>query len=396
VGNLQQAYDGDRLRGRKTENGVATYYVRSSVLGGQVIAEISPGGTWKRGYVYSGAELLAIQDSGVYWTHQDPVTKSQRVTNASGNVTSAIELDPWGGETNRSSNQAFQPHRFTTYERDANQSDEAMHRRYNRWWSRFDQPDPYDGSYDLTDPQSLNRYAYVQNDPVNFVDPSGLNAADPGSPCSTNGEYINGIIGNDGKCYAGPTGSVTIGGGGGGGIPESLARLMWASMMPSGLGNRGVGDLSGGSIEIGGGGGTQQTPQDRSLSPKRSDKWYGYNNRDFQNWFHRCWKEKGDPDASKEDIEEAYEVWKSRGSPKGGNCWGGDNDRRSAVPQPARPPASANSPADLLRRVFTTPHNILVPSPQQIRLFRDLATAGAVGTALLVVYTLFTLAATPK
>jgi hypothetical protein len=50
-----------------------------------------------------------------------------------------------------------------------------MHRRYNRYHSRFDQPDPYDGSYDPADPQSLNRYAYVQNDPVNFIDPSGLN-----------------------------------------------------------------------------------------------------------------------------------------------------------------------------------------------------------------------------
>ena len=49
-----------------------------------------------------------------------------------------------------------------------------MNRRYNRWWSRFDQPDPYDGSYDITNPQSLNRYTYVNNDPVNFVDPSGL------------------------------------------------------------------------------------------------------------------------------------------------------------------------------------------------------------------------------
>src|SRR5215210_4973663 len=30
--NLQQAYDGERLRGRKTENGAMTYYLRSSVL----------------------------------------------------------------------------------------------------------------------------------------------------------------------------------------------------------------------------------------------------------------------------------------------------------------------------------------------------------------------------
>jgi RHS repeat-associated protein len=50
-----------------------------------------------------------------------------------------------------------------------------MHRRYNRFHSRFDQPDPSDGSYDFSDPQSLNRYAYTQNDPVNFIDLSGLN-----------------------------------------------------------------------------------------------------------------------------------------------------------------------------------------------------------------------------
>ncbi|MGH9932192.1 MAG: RHS repeat-associated core domain-containing protein [Pyrinomonadaceae bacterium] len=87
---------------------------------------------------------------------------------------STIELDPWGADTSRSNNAAFQPKKFTSYERDANGSDEAMFRRYTRGHSRFDQPDPYDGSYDFSNPQSLNRYAYVQNDPVNFVDPSGL------------------------------------------------------------------------------------------------------------------------------------------------------------------------------------------------------------------------------
>ena len=83
-------------------------------------------------------------------------------------IVSKIELDPWGADTARSNNTTFQPKMFTSYERDGNKSDEAMFRRYNRWQSRFDQPDPYDGSYSLTNPQSFNRYAYVHGDPVNF------------------------------------------------------------------------------------------------------------------------------------------------------------------------------------------------------------------------------------
>jgi len=158
----------------KVDNGAATYYLRSAVLGGQVLAEINSAGSWTRGYVYASGQMIAVQAGGVNWVYQDPVTKSQRVTDNSGNVISTVDLDPWGGETAASSNQAFQPHRFTSYERDGNSGDEAMMRRYTGKWHRFDQPDPYEGSYDLTDPQSFNRYAYTQNDPVNFVDPTGL------------------------------------------------------------------------------------------------------------------------------------------------------------------------------------------------------------------------------
>jgi RHS repeat-associated protein len=172
---LQHFYDGTGLRVKKIDNGTVSYYLRSSVLGGQVVVEINSGGTWQRGYVYLQGQLLAVQQaSAVWWTHHDPFVKSQRVTDSAGNVVSTIEMDPWGGNTNRDSNGAFQPRKFTTYERDNNSSDEAMFRRYNRWWSRFDQPDPFEGSYDLTNPQSFNRYAYTQNDPVNLVDPTGL------------------------------------------------------------------------------------------------------------------------------------------------------------------------------------------------------------------------------
>jgi len=48
---------------------------------------------------------------------------------------------------------------------------------------RFSSPDRLAGS--IADPQSLHRYAYVFNDPVNFIDPLGLD----GGPCFVNGEF---------------------------------------------------------------------------------------------------------------------------------------------------------------------------------------------------------------
>ncbi len=185
--DLAQAYDGDGLRVKKTEDGLTTtFYLRSSVLGGKVVAEIggsSPyAGEMTRGYVYLGEQLLAVQEGRedaskpdrVLWVHQDPVTKSQRLTDSTGAVVSTVDLDPWGGETGRSEFQSQQPRRYTTYERDSDGGDDAMFRRYESKASRFAQPDPYDGSYVLSDPQSFNRYSYTQNDPVNFIDPSGL------------------------------------------------------------------------------------------------------------------------------------------------------------------------------------------------------------------------------
>lgn len=211
-GGVTQSYDGDRLRVKKIEGGATTYYLRSSVLGGRVIAEF---GSEQRGYVYLGSQMLAIQQNNqVSWVHQDPVTKSQRITNASGTITSTIDLDPWGGETARSSNQAFQPHRYTTYERDANGGDEAMMRRYTGKFHRFVQPDPSDRSYDWTNPQSFNRYAYTQNDPANLIDPLGL---DPDA---------EGALGSWLGLQIGVTNSVTVvgdfGGGDGGEMIEPI------------------------------------------------------------------------------------------------------------------------------------------------------------------------------
>jgi RHS repeat-associated protein len=61
---------------------------------------------------------------------------------------------------------------FTNYERDPESgNDYAMYRYHASRLGRFLSPDPVDGS--PSNPQSLNRYAYTLNDPVNRIDPDG-------------------------------------------------------------------------------------------------------------------------------------------------------------------------------------------------------------------------------
>jgi RHS repeat-associated protein len=65
---------------------------------------------------------------------------------------------------------------FATYWRDSATSlDYADQRYYSNQFGRFMSPDPYKASGGPNDPGSWNRYSYVQGDPVNYTDRTGLN-----------------------------------------------------------------------------------------------------------------------------------------------------------------------------------------------------------------------------
>jgi RHS repeat-associated protein len=78
---------------------------------------------------------------------------------------------PWGEEQVTTTQNRD---RFATYYRDSTGLDYAQNRHYSSQHGRFLTPDPYRASAALSNPQSWNRYAYVENDPVNFADPRGL------------------------------------------------------------------------------------------------------------------------------------------------------------------------------------------------------------------------------
>jgi YD repeat-containing protein len=93
-GSLNQFFDGDGQRVKSTEPNDVTYYVRSSLLNGQVIAELDASGNRRRGFIYAGTELLAEQwqNGVVSFTHKDSSGTSVR-----GGFESH-ELDPLGAE----------------------------------------------------------------------------------------------------------------------------------------------------------------------------------------------------------------------------------------------------------------------------------------------------------
>jgi RHS repeat-associated protein len=65
--------------------------------------------------------------------------------------------------------------RFGMTERDESSGlDHTLFRKHDSFAGRWTSPDPYQGSITVGNPQTLNRYAYVNNDPVNLTDPTGL------------------------------------------------------------------------------------------------------------------------------------------------------------------------------------------------------------------------------
>jgi RHS repeat-associated protein len=183
-------------RARKVVGSATTDYVHN--LSGQVAAEVNGSGTWTNSYVYMGGRLLALYSGGTsgttYFVHQDHLGSSRLLTSMNKSVYDSMDYLPFGEQIAGDTSTA---HKFTGYERDSETgNDYASNRYYGSRYGSFMSPDPT-GIFlgNLNDPQSLNLYSYVRNNPLNFTDPSGLcfNPKNPNlpayGPCAA--EYRN-------------------------------------------------------------------------------------------------------------------------------------------------------------------------------------------------------------
>ncbi len=130
----------------------------------------------------AGRQYAMYMNGNTYFTHANALGSTGMITDQTGTPKQEVLYTPWGSEwasAGISGNgydvrfagmlpwdpQGPETYNFLTPNR-------VFSATYSRWTS----PDPLAG--DVTNPQSLNRYAYVMNNPINLVDVLGLDPCD--------------------------------------------------------------------------------------------------------------------------------------------------------------------------------------------------------------------------
>jgi RHS repeat-associated protein len=169
------AYDGAGLRVKKTT--AATVHIFS---GTKVIADYTVGAAPTsplKEHFYSAGQWVATdhkQISVIDYRYSDHLGSARMNADSNGTVTGQQGHFPFGDNTMwYVSGTGGGRFIYTGYDYDAESGNHYAMMRYDVGrLGRFSSPDPLSGS--IADPQSLNLFAYVTNDPVNFVDPLGL------------------------------------------------------------------------------------------------------------------------------------------------------------------------------------------------------------------------------
>jgi RHS repeat-associated protein len=164
------AYDHTNRRIKKATSTGTRHYVWD---GSRVLAEYNgSSGVQLVSYIYAG-RMIAKSEAGVQRYFVNDRLSIRLVLDSSGNVVGRAGHLPFGEPLGGSGEQ--DKHQYTTYERDSEHGiDYAVNRGYSPGTGRFGQSDPYRPSGRMLNPQSRNRYSYVQNDPANLTDPLGL------------------------------------------------------------------------------------------------------------------------------------------------------------------------------------------------------------------------------
>ena len=160
--NVKFKYDFRHNRIRKQDEVVTRYF-------GNLVTQIDGSDTQ---YVFAGGIRVARKDnSGTFWYHADHLGSTRLVTTSVATVAKSYDYAAFGkivSETGRGTNSIG----FNGHETDADCGLVYMKARYyDPDLGRFISPDSI--VPDPFNPQALNRYSFVYNNPISNTDPSG-------------------------------------------------------------------------------------------------------------------------------------------------------------------------------------------------------------------------------
>jgi RHS repeat-associated protein len=169
-GNESYSYDADGERVKLLRGSTTTVYLEG-------LWDEVAGGTTKMSYDFNG-QIVAVRDTSantVTYLHADHLGSISVATNSSGAQLNGQEFDPWGkvrlGAVSQTSRN------YTGQILDGSKLLYYHARMYDPGLGRFVSPDSIvPGQSDTAgtaNPQDLNRYSYVDNNPLKNTDPSG-------------------------------------------------------------------------------------------------------------------------------------------------------------------------------------------------------------------------------
>jgi RHS repeat-associated protein len=158
-------YDADGKRVAKTEDDVTRHYVSQWYEVDVTASEVTVS-------YWHGGKLVAVKKgTTLEYVHQEHLGSSSVVTNTSGALVSSMTYLPYG-EIRSSAGTLPTERQFTGQRRDGLSGLYFYNARYyDAGLGRFISPDIF--VLDEANPQDLNRYSYVRNNPAKYTDPSG-------------------------------------------------------------------------------------------------------------------------------------------------------------------------------------------------------------------------------
>jgi len=188
-GGISYIYDAEGRRVGKTDG---TVYVVTPT--GEILDELKNGQQVRSEIYAAGHHIATYAGNTTYFMHTDWLGTERARTNAGGVLCEIITSQPFGDGTIKSTPPNApacdpSPDFFTGKQRDIESNlDDFGARYFSSQWGRWMSPDwaaspeavPY---ATLANPQSLNLYAYVGNDPINGEDPDGHARYATGTGC---------------------------------------------------------------------------------------------------------------------------------------------------------------------------------------------------------------------